>query len=193
MPHDADKAQELVLAHISRFATYHSQKETMTWSGTTFYVVAVAVLLGTGREPFWHMAPWWKFFPFVGLLVLTAYVAFKFVGSQFKRRTEAHYLVLACCNIASRWTQSPPTRADYDLQRLGRPGFSRTDDLQWMPHAVVAEFEAIRRDSTFPALRFQMDDESLAALLMWSWTVAGAGRLLLAWHPFAVWVWSLGS
>ena len=38
-------ARELLIAHISRFATYHGQKETMTWGAATLYVVAVSIVV----------------------------------------------------------------------------------------------------------------------------------------------------
>ncbi len=40
----SSSAPDLLLAHIDRFGAYHTQKETMTWSAATLYVVAVSVV-----------------------------------------------------------------------------------------------------------------------------------------------------
>ena len=179
----ATRARELLHAHASRLAAYHAQKETMTWSAATLYVVAVAVLLGTGRAPFWHQAPWWKFWPFVGLLSLTAFIAFKFVSRQFERRTSAADLVHACGNVLSRWVLKNPEPDACEPVDLAGHGLAPGHAFQLMPRAVVDELEDLRRKRGTTSAR--PHDEHLTYVLMWAWTAAGLARLLLAWRPFA--------
>ncbi len=143
------KARELLIAHISRFATYHGQKETMTWGAATLHVVAVSILLGTGRGPFWHLAPWWKFWPFVALLAGTAFIAFRFVKRQFDRRHAAAKLVNACSNVLTRWVLNEPEHDSCALVRLGEYGFaSDGKDWQVMPKAVIEELREVRQLET---------------------------------------------
>jgi hypothetical protein len=185
---------DLLLAHSSRLAAYHSQKETMTWSAATLYVVAIAVLLASGREPFWHHAPAWKFLPFVALLALTAYVAFRFVSKQFKRRTESHLLVHACNNVVTKWLERPPKSEDCVSEDLGDRVFDPTGEYQLMPHALVVELKKIReKHNEIQKNRSWLDDdERLTILTMRAWTLAGCARLFLAWKPVAEFLARLG-
>lgn len=188
--HSGAGETELLLAHASRLAAYHSQKETMTWSAATLYVIAVAVLLASGREPFWHHAPWWKFWPFVGLLAFTAFVAFEFVAKQFTRRTESHLLVHACINAATRAGEHSPALEDAQVQDLNSHIFDPTGKYQLMPRSVVVELDDIREKHTEIQKKrtWRDDDERLTKVIMILWTFAGAARLLLAWQPVAQWL-----
>ena len=185
----ASNARDLLLAHITRFATYHSQKETMTWSAATLYVVAVSFLLAAGDKPFWHVAPSWKFWPFAALLGITASIAFLFVNKQFQRRLQSHLLVHACSNVAARWLTYEPTLQECEVQDLQQDladyDFGPDQDYQLMPRAVVDELKEIRRRTTANPKKYRVLDERLTRVLMSAWTVAGIARVLLSRRPIA--------
>jgi len=184
-PVAVSSARDLVVSYIDRFAAYHSQKETMTWSAATLYVVAVSVLLATGREPFWYRAPWWKFWPFVALLAATAYVAFAFVHRQFQRRLASHLLVHACSNVAVQWLTREPTVAECQPQSLQEHGFGAEQDYQLVPAAVTDELKRMAERKREHPQQYKYHDRRTTFILMSLWTAAALARLLSSWQPIA--------